>query len=310
MGNEKKLVSVIIPTYRRPETLESALVSVLASTYEPFEIIVVDDNEEDDFHQRTKALTDRMREKHGEIRYVRMPAHGGGSAARNTGFRASRGEYIMLLDDDDRFLPEKMAAQAAFLDGCDESWGVCYTRYVDMRNGKVIGRSGETRQGALLVEELARNLFIHAGSNLMLRRGVVEEVGGFDESFERNQDIEFLIRTLKRRKLGFVDVEGLIVSIHARPGVDDIRVTEFFLQKFQAEIDALPEKDRSAVRKMLALQMARAALQEHHDAPLALRMLRKEGVSLREALGYLLHLIRRKHRRVSCGYDLNRLRRT
>lgn len=306
-----RLVSVIIPTFRRAVELERCISSVLASTYRPFEVIVVDDNAEESLCRQTQALVEGMAKTHGEgeIHYVRMAKHKGGSAARNVGFLASQGEYVMFLDDDDQFLTEKMGAQAAFLDHHGAEWGACYTRYVDRKNGRDVAQSGETRQGKLLTEELARNLFVHAGSNLMVRRHVMEALGGFDECFARNQDVELLIRLMKRWKLGFADVEGLIVNLHPRDNVDNMEVTAFFKRHFQQEIDALPEEDRLAVRKMLALQDIRAAVGERRDVTLAFRIMRKEGVTMGETADYLLHLVRRKRNHLSCGYDLNRLRR-
>lgn len=213
----------------------------------------------------------------------------------------------MFVDDDDLILPEKMAAQAAFLDSHDETWGACYTRYIDKKDGRVVGRSRENRQGNLLMEELARNLFIHAGSNLMVRRSVVDALSGFDESFARHQDMEFLIRFFKRWKLGFVDVEGLVVNLHARDGVDQTAATKHFLQVFGDEIDSLPPEKRAVVRKMLTLQQMRAALQDKRDVSMAYKLMLDGGVSLCEAAGYGLHLLRRKLFKISCGYDLNRL---
>lgn len=308
--DKHQLVSVIIPTFRRPEKLEECLRAVLQSDYSPFEVVVADDNGGGDMAEVTKAVVDRAREKgRAAVHYVALPTHQNGSAARNAGFRASRGAYVMFVDDDDLILPGKMGAQAAFLDEHGEEWGACYTRYTDWKNGKLVGRSRETRQGYLLTEELARNLFIHAGSNLMVRRSVVEALGGFDESFARHQDMEFVIRLLKGWKLGFVDVDGLVVHLHARVGVNQREATRHFLQVFGDEIDRLPPEDRTAVHKMLTLQQIRAALQGERDVSMARRLMREGGVSLGEVVGYGLHLVRRRLLKISCGYDMNKLRR-
>ncbi len=307
---EHRLVSVVIPTYQRPEKLEECVHAVLQSNYSPFEVVVADDNGGSPITDATKAVVDRAR-KVGTavVRYVALPTHRNGSAARNAGFRASRGEYVMFVDDDDLILPGKMGTQAAFLDEHGEEWGACYTRYTDWKNGKLVGRSHETRQGNLLTEELARNLFIHAGSNLMVRRSVVEALGGFDESFVRHQDMEFVIRLLKRWKLGFANVDGLVVNLHSRAGVNQMEATRYFLQFFGDEIDSLPPEKREVVRKMLTLQQMRAALQDRRDVSMALGLMREGGVSLGEAAGYGLHLVRRRLLKISCGYDLNKLRR-
>ena len=125
-----KLVSVIIPTYKRPETLKRAVDSVLNQTYENIEVIVADDNGiGTEFGLATEAV---MKEYASDprVKYVQHEVNINGSAARNTGFRASSGDYIMLLDDDDEFTPVKVKAQVEKLESLDESWGVCYTSFI------------------------------------------------------------------------------------------------------------------------------------------------------------------------------------
>lgn len=300
-------VSVIIPTYRRTGQLAASVDSALGSDYPAFEVIVVDDSGSCEEREKTAQYMQSMVSKHGNLRYLQHAEHRNGSAARNTGIRASRGDYLMFLDDDDLFLPGKMAAQAAFLDTHDETWAACYTRYTDRRNGKDVAKSGETRQGWLLREELARNLFLHAGSNLMVRRGAVEELGGFDERFQRNQDMEFMVRLLRRWQLGFVDMEGLVVNVHAHPGIRMADVTEKFHAAFQPDIDVLPCRDRQAVERMLALQSIRALVQEGQGLSPCAGLMQKAALTRGDVLRYFFHLLRRRVTGISCGYPLERL---
>lgn len=301
-------VSVIIPTCRRPEQLLESVASALASDYPDFEVIVVDDSGPCPERARTEQRLRPLLARHANLRYLQHPERRNGSAARNTGIRAARGGYLMFLDDDDLFLPGKMAAQAAFLDAHDSTWGACYTRYTDRRDGRTVSRSGETRQGWLLREELARNLFLHAGSNLMVRREVVEALGGFDESFVRNQDMEFMVRLLKGWQLGFVDVAGLVVNLHPRPGVRMLEVTRQFLDKFRTDIQALPEEEQRMVLRMLALQQIRAVLSERSDPRSCRALMREHGLRTPDVLRYFAHLLRRRVMGVTCGYPLERLR--
>lgn len=300
-------VSVIIPTCRRPEQVCASVDSALASAYPAFEVVVVDDSGPCREREETAGLMQARMARHGNLRYLQHAEHRNGSAARNTGIRASRGDYLMFLDDDDLFLPGKMAAQAAFLDEQDESWAACYTRYTDRRNGKTVARSGEMRQGWLLREELARNLFLHAGSNLMVRRTAAEALGGFDESFQRNQDMEFMVRLLRQWRLGFVDAEGLVVHLHAHPGVRMAEVTEKFRAAFQQDMDALPAQDRRAVERMLALQSIRAAVQEGRGLSACSGLMREAGLTCTDVLRYFLHLLHRRMAGITCGYPLERL---
>lgn len=301
------LVSVIIPTCRRPGRLRESVRSALASEYPAFEVVVVDDSGHCAEREENARIMAELKRAHTNLVYVAHETQRNGSVARNTGIRTSKGAYLMFLDDDDVFRPGKMAAQAAFLQSHDATWAACYTRYVDEWKGNVVAQSGECRQGWLLREELGRNLFVHAGSNLMVRREVVEALGGFDECFERNQDVEFLVRLLKRWQLGFVDVEGLVVRLHPHPGVDMEAVTKRFVERFRQEIDALPEADRRAVYRMLGLQRVRAVLRKRRGWAQCAAILRETGLCWRDVARYGKHLAWRRVRRISCGYDMDRL---
>ena len=105
MGQEilQPLVSVVIPAYNRAAYLAQAIDSVLAQTYTPLEIIVVDDGSTDDTAQLAASYLPR-------IQLIRQ-ANAGAAAARNSGIAQSHGELIALLDSDDRWLPDKLARQ-------------------------------------------------------------------------------------------------------------------------------------------------------------------------------------------------------
>ena len=97
----KPLVSVIIPTYKRSKSLNRAIDSVLSQTYPNIEIIVVDDNGKGSKYQieTEKSLENYI--KTDKIKYITHDVNRNGSAARNTGFKHSMGEYINFLDDGD-----------------------------------------------------------------------------------------------------------------------------------------------------------------------------------------------------------------
>ena len=100
------LISVIIPTYNRSDFLKEAIESVLEQTYQPFELIVVDDGSTDDTASVLSCYA-------GKISAL-SAYHGGPSAARNYGIKAARGDYIAFLVSDDIWLPGKLSAQIRF----------------------------------------------------------------------------------------------------------------------------------------------------------------------------------------------------
>jgi len=100
-------ISVIIPVFNRARLIGTAVASVLKQTYPEFEIIVVDDGSKDSTAQ---VMSDLAREDR-RIRYLRHDSNRGAQAARNTGIRAARGDWIGFLDSDDQFLPHSLEAR-------------------------------------------------------------------------------------------------------------------------------------------------------------------------------------------------------
>ena len=99
-------ISVVIPTYNRPDTLKRAITSVLSQTCTDFEIIIVNDS-----HQERPVWDIINHFADERIRYFRNERSKGGNGARNTGIIKSKGEYIAFLDDDDEWLPDKLYLQ-------------------------------------------------------------------------------------------------------------------------------------------------------------------------------------------------------
>ncbi|MBM2835200.1 MAG: glycosyl transferase [Candidatus Brocadiaceae bacterium] len=100
MISENVQVSVVIPTYNRAPYVIMAIESVLAQSYQDYEIIVVDDGSTDGTRDVLEPYRDRIRYMYQDNKGV--------SAARNTGIQESRGEWIAFLDSDDEWLPNKL----------------------------------------------------------------------------------------------------------------------------------------------------------------------------------------------------------
>lgn len=108
---EPALVSTIIPVFNRPAMLREAVASVLAQTYRPIEIIIVDDGSSDE----TADVGDALAREHGGIVRTIHIANGGPGRAREAGRALARGEFVQYLDSDDVLLPRKFELQAAAL---------------------------------------------------------------------------------------------------------------------------------------------------------------------------------------------------
>lgn len=130
---KERLVTTIIPVYNRPDQLIEAVASVLAQTYHPVEIIIVDDGSTD----TTLQIANELVEKHTEVQVIHQKNSGPG-AAREAGRNLAKGEFIQYLDSDDILMPDKFMLQVSGLSdskACDISYGI--TRYTDGK-GKIL----------------------------------------------------------------------------------------------------------------------------------------------------------------------------
>jgi glycosyltransferase involved in cell wall biosynthesis len=117
-------VSVVIPTRGRPELLRRSIASALAQTCEQLEVIVVLDGEDEATREVVEAV------ENPRVRLLTFVTPVGGSEARNAGVRAAKGRYVALLDDDDEWLPHKIAKQLALADACSSLERVVVTQYL------------------------------------------------------------------------------------------------------------------------------------------------------------------------------------
>lgn len=301
------LVSVIIPTYSRPTYLKRAVESVLNQTYKNIEIIVVDDNDPDtEARIETQNIMKELA-AHPCITYLKHQHNKNGSAARNTGWRNAKGKYITFLDDDDEIADTKIERQVECLETLDDFWGCCYTAYRLEKENGAYQVSSEHRSGYLYVEALMRTMFMGSGSNLLLRKSVVDEINGYDESFKRNQDIEFLARVLEKYKIAYIDEPLLLIHQEGgrvRRTFDESEgYTKHYLDVFKSRLDALSPHDRKRVMTVISLERARLAFQMGLKDR-AIKIIKEEKIGTMPLIRYVTYLLHRKITHKSYGFSL------
>jgi glycosyltransferase involved in cell wall biosynthesis len=223
-------VSVIVPTYNRADRLKDTVASILAQTVRPAEVLIVDDGSTDD--------TARVcRDVPSPVRYL-YRENGGSAAARNTGMRAARGEYIAFLDADDVWEPTKLEVQLALHAAHPEiGWSATNHLTTDRANQPLPGVQGFARDlpafeaAGLEPEELfalamTRSVLVAAGgrhaaytgdafelsfygnfvypSCAMLHRSVMDRAGLFDETLRCAVDTEYFHRVSAYAPIGIV----------------------------------------------------------------------------------------------------------
>jgi glycosyltransferase involved in cell wall biosynthesis len=185
-------VSVVIPTNLDDEFLREAVASVVDQTYQDWELVVVVNGCGGDFRDLPR-MDPRVRVVSDRIASV--------SRARNIGGFGSRGRMVAFLDHDDVFLPEHLALQVAVLNDRDDA-GMCYGKFHSMdREGNLYGAdSGREAR----YTDFLRGRFAVLMSTTMVRRSVLEAVGGFDPLLVTGQDIDFILRVAQASDLAFI----------------------------------------------------------------------------------------------------------
>ena len=179
-------VSVVIPTYRRPELLGRCLAAVMGQRLSPhaFEVIVVDDGHDEDTRRLVESIA-RNLQPVPVLRYLRPASGRGPAVARNAGWRAAHAPLIAFTDDDTVPSADWLAAgERAMKDA---------TGVVAMCGRVTVPVSGEPTDHALMTQGLEQAEFVTA--NAFVRRWALLKVGGFDERFTRawreDSDLQF-----------------------------------------------------------------------------------------------------------------------
>lgn len=196
------LISVIIPTYNRGETLPRAVSSVLGQVGAAYELIVVDDGGSDD----AAALLEPWR---GRLKLIALSRNMGVSAARNAGIREARGDYIALLDSDDEYLPGKLKAQLAYMEEKGQFlYSQCQERWI--RGGRRVNprKKHLKREGDIFIPSLSLSLI--SPSAFIARREFFDRVGLFDETLPACEDYDLWLRALEKYPVGLLDRELVI----------------------------------------------------------------------------------------------------
>jgi glycosyltransferase involved in cell wall biosynthesis len=233
--------------------------SVHRQIFEDWELIAVDDGSTDG----SGDILDGFRDP--RVRVVHQ-ANAGAAEALNTGFRLARGDYVALLDGDDRWRPEKLAAHVAYMDrhpGADATF--CSSDWID-DGGRKIGLHSRRCQGAFSFSQLIEDYVVGNTSALVLRRSALEQVGQCNPRWRITKDADLVLRVALLRP----------DNIHALPQV----LTEY--RRHGAQVSRNWREMYSEVEALNG-EFARIA-------PAATsRVLRKSGVNLSRYCAFLAY---------------------
>ncbi|MEM2988715.1 MAG: glycosyltransferase [Candidatus Bathyarchaeia archaeon] len=239
-------ISVIVTCFNKARTLEACVSSIYEQAVDGLEVVVVDDGSTDDSLERISKFSDLE-----GFRLLKLP-HNGISAAKNEGIKASHGDIILFLDGDcvlERGALEKIVE----IFGAGDGGLGCVGGEVRALNGsRAIAKTIE-----LLQNEFARRWPF--GANVAFRRGVLEELGGFDPDMEYGEDADFFIRM---KKAGYGHIMAKPVSARTE---NPENLLDLFRQRYKwgkgfgQLIDRHPELFDHRIKLCFALNYAMLA---------------------------------------------------
>ena len=244
------MISCIITTYKRePKILKRAIMSAQAQTCPDTEIIIVNDAPESvDLEVRIRRMILDLGDE--KIHYVVHDRNQGACAARNTGAKLAKGEFLAFLDDDDEWLPKKLEEQMKFM--ADEKVGIvgceAYT----------VNKTGDISHGKLIWPDEFKNdtyalcltgNWLGGASYPLIRKSIFFEAGQFDEKMPAFQDTDMWIRIAKISKVEmcskpllnyYITDNAISTNIPAK-----VQGVERILRKYKDEYKKHPEAFRS-----------------------------------------------------------------
>jgi glycosyltransferase involved in cell wall biosynthesis len=201
MSSDNPLVSVVIPTYNRPELLQRAVRSVLSQTYDNIELIVVDDASNIRIDPESEFNTDLVT----AFEYIYLEKNHGGAGARNIGLNKAGGKYIAFLDDDDEWFSEKVEQQVGMLEAVSDDVGLVYTAVLQYEEEPGIEDVHFNPVPENHIRELMLKQYIGTMSSVMIQSEVINRIGGLNEEFPCWHDWEFYFRVGQQFEFAAID---------------------------------------------------------------------------------------------------------
>lgn len=194
-------ISIILPTYNREKIISNSIKSCLQQTYNPIEIIVIDDCSTDNTKKIIKDFKDIR------IKYIKLLTHKGASYSRNIGIKKAKGSYIAFIDSDDIFLPEKLKIQFQNLNKINSDFDFCIIKRIEgIQKKHVVPNAKQIKiikNGNIYNELLTNGNFISTQAILVKKKYIKKYL--FDENIPRLQDYELLLRMLPSIKVSFTN---------------------------------------------------------------------------------------------------------
>ncbi len=209
------LISIIIPVYNGEKTIQETIWSLMNQTVKDFEILVIND-----------GSTDGTLDIISSINEPRIKVHSfensGVSVSRNRGISLATGEYISFIDADDLWTREKLELQLKVLQvNPQAALAYSWTNWIN-EAGKFIYGGGHHSFSGNVYAHLFLGDFIEGGSNVLIRRSVFEEMGGFNEAIQHSEDWEMWLRIAQKYEFVAVPLVQILYRISTQSASSNV----------------------------------------------------------------------------------------
>lgn len=200
------LISIIMPTFNRAHMIERALKSIFQQTHQKIEIIIVDDVSEDNTEEVIQELNDNR------ITYIRHTENKGPGAARNTGLKHAKSNYIAFLDSDDEYTSNALIKKLTLLQTLDRKPGLVFSNYLEIGTHEHLHISHKTASHYVTTHQFPASVFTPP-SCWMIDRNIIGNES-FDEEIRTSEDMDLFARIVRKSPAYFLNEPLTTKHVH------------------------------------------------------------------------------------------------
>jgi len=229
------LISIVLAVYNGEKTIQETIDSVSKQTFSDFELIIINDGSNDSTLDVVSKIQDTR------IKVFSYP-NAGLSVSRNRGIHCAAGEFIAFLDADDLWTPDKLEAQFKALQGNPQA-AVAYS-WIDLidESSQFIRSAARTRATGNVHAKLLLTNFLHTGSNPLIRKEALIQVGGFDESIFGPDDWDVFLRLAAQYHFVLVPQVQILYRLTTGSITSNIsKIEAAYLQVIERAFNQAPE---------------------------------------------------------------------
>ena len=239
-------ISVIMPVYNGERTIRESIESALNQTFTDFELIVIDDGSQD-------ATLDILADIQDTRLKIFSYSNAGISASRNRGIAHARGEFVTFLDADDLWTPDKLETQLKALEANPQAiLAYSWTEFID-ETGRPVGTFLRSTASGNVLAELLESNFIGSGSNALINKQAIVELGEFDQSFSPAGDWDMWLRLAAHYQFAVVPSTQVLYRITESAATNNLlRMETSSLAVIERAFDHAPESLQYIKRRSIA----------------------------------------------------------